>query len=95
MVCNIISDWNLSEIKPQAFHITSNAQIYHCKGGYQVYKMVYCGGQRELDLMLVAGDFSVHLLERAIGPIYGDGDGMTGYTMKRETPLDIKLVDPS
>jgi hypothetical protein len=60
-----------------------------------VYKLVYGGGQRELDLILAAGDFSVQLLERATGPICGDGDGMTGYTMKRDTPLDVKLVDPS
>jgi predicted lipoprotein with Yx(FWY)xxD motif len=59
-----------------------------------VYEMVYGGGQRELDLILAAEDFSVQILEKATGPIYGDGDGMTGYTMKRDT-LDIKLVDPS
>jgi hypothetical protein len=53
------------------------------------------GGQRELDLMLAAGDCSVQPLERAVCPIWGDGDGMTGYTMKRDTPLDAKLVDPS
>jgi len=55
------------------------------------------GSQRELDLMIAAGDCSVQHFERDIGPIYGDGDGMTaltGYTMKRDTP-DVKLVDHS
>jgi hypothetical protein len=59
-----------------------------------VYKIVDGWSTRTLP-MLAAGDCSVQPFERAIGPIYGDGDGMTGYTMKRDSPLDVKLVDPS
>jgi hypothetical protein len=57
MLLNITAQENLLQIEPQPFAFPSNAHLYHCKAGQKVYKSM--GTQRELDMMLTAGDYTL------------------------------------
>jgi hypothetical protein len=80
--------------EPQPFAFSGNSQIYHYKDRTKVFKMN--GRTREFEIMLAAGDCAVTVYEKVIGPTYGgDGDGMTGFALKRETPFDVKAIEPA
>ena len=53
------------------------------------------GTQHELDMMLAAGDCTVQIYETVL---WVEPDGrktVWGFTMKRETPLDVKAIHPN
>lgn len=53
------------------------------------------GTQRELDMMLAAGDGPVQIYERVLW-VEPDGRKIVwGFTMKRETPIDVKAIHPN
>jgi hypothetical protein len=82
---------NLCELRP--FAVSSNAQIYYYKDGRpKVYK--FHGTQREIDMMLIAGDCSVRPCERVVSPELDGTWSVEGFTMIRETPLNVMAIDP-
>jgi hypothetical protein len=93
MLLDITAQENLLQIKPQPFAFSSNAHLYHCKDGQKLYKSM--GSHRELDMMLAAGDCTVQVYERVS---WAEADGrktVWGFTMKRETPIDVKTIHPN
>ncbi len=62
ILLDITAQENLLQIKPQPVAFSSNAHLYHCKDGQNVYKTM--GTERELDMMLAAGDCTVQINER-------------------------------
>jgi serine/threonine protein kinase len=92
MVRDISVDEILVDYEPQPFTVSSNSQIYHHKDRQKVFK--FRGLQREIDMMLLAGDCSIQPLERVLRNI-GNVEELSGFTMKRETPLDGKTIEPT
>lgn len=68
--------------------------LYNSKDGQRLLKLR--GTQHEVDMMLAAGDCSVSPYERVV---FGRPDGtlqMWGFTMPRETPLEVAAAaDPT
>jgi hypothetical protein len=84
---------NIELIEPLPFHGSLNSQVYYYKEGQKVYKAK--GSQREIDIMIAAGDCAVQPCERVIwrSGVSGDEDMMLfSFTMKRETPLQVAAV---
>jgi serine/threonine protein kinase len=52
------------------------------------------GTQRELDMILAAGDRTVQLYERVSWDESDSRQTVWGFTMKRETSIDIKAIHP-
>jgi hypothetical protein len=80
-------------IEPRPFAVSSNSQLSYYRDGYKVFK--FRGTQREIDMMLAAGDCSVRVCGRVVFPNL-DGTFVTmGFTMPRETPLNVVATDPA
>lgn len=93
MLLDITAQENLLQIEPQPFAFSSNAHLNHYKDSHKVYKSM--GTQRELDITLAAGDCTVQLYE-SVSRVEPDGrETVWGFTMKRETPTDVKAIHPN
>ncbi|KAE9365166.1 kinase-like protein [Stipitochalara longipes BDJ] len=92
MVRDVSVEQTIADCEPQPFTVTSNSQIYHYKDRQKIFKL--WGGQREIEMMIAAGDCSIQPLERVFQTI-GGTTSLMGFTMKRETPLDVKKIDPT
>ena len=94
MMRDISSAQSLADCEDQPFTVTSNSQMYHHKDRQKVFKL--WDQQREVDMMIAAGDCSVQPLERVFFSAgAGDPERLFGFTMKAETPLDMKKIDPA
>lgn len=80
----------LAAIEPQPFAVSSNSMIYRFRACRKAYKSR--GSQREYDMMIASGDYSIKLHGRAF---FHDVQGRTfisGFIMDLETPLEPKAV---
>ena len=92
MSIDITSQQSVELTEPQPFYASLNSQLYYYKDGEKVYKAM--GSQREIDIMIAAGDSAVQPCERVIWPelnAYGEVS-VFGFTMKRETPLQVAAI---
>lgn len=93
MLLDITAQENLLQIEPQPFAFSSNAHLYHCRDGEKLYKSM--GTQRELDMMLAAGDYTVQIYERVLWIEPDSRKTVWRFTMKGETSIDVKAIHPN